>query len=50
MKPLRIAWLALLVLAASLTLAACGFSMAEDITPPPNAQANAPQALSLIHI
>ena len=44
MKPLRIAWLALLILAASLTLAACGFSMAEDITPPPNAQANAPQA------
>ncbi len=44
MKPLRIAWLALLVLAASLTLAACGFSMAEDITPPPNAQSNAPAA------
>ncbi len=44
MKPLRTAWLAVLVLAASLTLAACGFSMAEDITPPPNAQSNASAA------
>ncbi len=44
MKSTRIAWLALLVLAASVLLSACGFSMAEDITPPPGAQADAPQA------